>query len=286
MSVDDLPHRFDAAKTPVLYHYTSVATARAMVETPAIWLSEHTALNDTSEFSHGRDRLIALMQAREVYTDLTARLYLGAALQEMETSLGLMVGSLTARRDDLSQWRAYADDGAGCVIALDSAYLQEEAGVAMRTVIYEPQTVDKILKAGLTVLQQTFEEDPENADEIMDMARGVTSDLFTIKHPAFSDEREVRICRMLVPDGLGGLTDVGGNRGDRGSTPAFPVRTREGRFGPTRYLILPLVADDGSHAIRGIGLGPAMPAEDAAANEEWFARHDIPTWTSGIPFRR
>lgn len=286
MSVDDLPHRFNAQDHPVLYHYTSAAAARAIVEAPALWLSESTALNDTSEFTYGRDRLIALLQQREVYVETAPRLCLAMALEGMRLNTGLMIGSLTTRSDDLGQWRAYGDSAAGCVIGIDSRFLYDRAGVAVRAVVYDPEIVDLVLKAGLTVVQESYEEHPNNIAEVIESARWLTSDLFAIKHPAFADEREIRVSRMLVSDGYGGLVDVGGNGESGKRTPSFPVKTRMGAFGPTRYLSLPLTDGHGGHAIRSIGFGPAMTVGDRAANVTQFEAAGIETWISALPFRR
>lgn len=286
MSTDDLPHTFNPQHHPILYHYTSAATARAILETPALWLSEYTALNDTSEFTYGRDRLISLLQQREVYVEAAARLCLTMALAGLQSNTGLMIGSLTTRPDDLGQWRAYGDSAAGCVIGIDSRFLYDRAGVAVRAVVYDPDTVDRVLKAGLTVMQETYEEHPNDIAEVMEMARWLTSDLFAIKHPAFADEREIRVSRMLVSDGHGGLADVGGNGESGKRTPSLPVETRTGAFGPTRYLSLPLTDDHGGHAIRSIGFGPAMSVGDRAANAHRFEAAGIETRISALPFRR
>ncbi|MEQ7154081.1 DUF2971 domain-containing protein [Brevundimonas aurifodinae] len=286
MSVDDLPHTFNPRHHPILYHYTSAATARVIAKNPALWLSEYTALNDTTEFTYGRDRLIALLQQREVYVDAAARLCMVMALEGLEANTGLMIGSLTTRSDDLGQWRAYGDSASGCVIGIDAEYLSDRAGVAVRTVIYDPDTVDRILRAGLTVLQQTYEENPEDIAAVIEISRWLASDLFAIKHPAFADEREVRVSRMLVGDGVGGLIDVGGNDRDRGIMPELSVGTRAGAFGPTRYLSLPLTSDGGRHAIRSVGFGPAMSADERAAQSRFFATEGIETWMSALPFRR
>lgn len=256
------------------------------MKTPALWLSESTALNDTSEFTYGRDCLVSLLQQREVYVDTAARFCLTMALLGLQSNTGLMIGSLTTRPDDLGQWRAYGDGAAGCVIGIDAGFLYDDAGVAVRTVMYDPDTVDCILKSGLKVLQQTYKHDPKNIAQLMESSRWLVSDLFAIKHPAFADEREVRISRMLVSDDRGGLVDIGGNDRNGNKTPVLRVETRAGAFGPTRYVSLPLINASGRHAIRSIGLGPAMSAEERATHARRFEAAGVETWMSALPFRR
>jgi hypothetical protein len=281
----DLPWHFSSNDTPIVYHYTSVAAARAMVETRTIWMSEFTAMNDASEFAYARDRLVALLTNRNVYVETLARTCVIFALEGLTANTGLLLGSLTARRDDLGQWRSYANNGAGCVLGIDARYLEHEAGVAIRTVLYEEALVDKMLRTALEVVQAQAEEAPGDIDELMEFARHLVADLFNIKHPGFADEREVRIARMLVRQSDGSLEDVGGNRTVGGATPVLPVAVRTGAYGKTRYIALPLIREDGSSAIVSAGLGPTMSNSDAATQENYFASHGLDVWRSTLPYR-
>lgn len=281
----DLPWHFSSDDAPIVYHYTSVESARAMVETRTIWMSEFTAMNDASEFAYARDKLVALLTNRDVYIETLARTCVIFALKGLTANTGLMLGSLTARRDDLGQWRSYASNGAGCVLGIDARYLEHEAGVAIRTVLYEEALVDRMLRTALEVVQTQAEEAPDDLDELMEFARHLVADLFNIKHPAFADEREIRISRMLIRQGDGSLEDVGGNRTDGGVVPAVPVGLRTGAYGETRYIALPLSREDGSRAIVSAGLGPTMSISHATKQETYFASHGLDVWRSTLPYR-
>lgn len=276
---------FRSAACPIVYHYTSFAAARAMVETRSIWLSEHTAMNGSSEFAYARNRLTNLMRDREVYMDTLARYCMAFAVKGLNQNTGLMPGSLTARRDDLSQWRNYASNGAGCVIGIDAAYLQHDAGVAIRTVLYDESVVDHMLRASLEVVQKQCADAPDDVATLMDFSRHAAADLFNIKHPGFADEREVRIARMLVRAEDGTLSDIGGNRTDGSDVPAMPVARRTGTFGETSYVALPLIRRDGSNAIVNLGLGPTMCDTDRARHSTFFKSHGLDVWQSTLPYR-
>lgn len=280
-----LPWDFSSDHCPVVYHYTSIEAARAIVENRTFRLSEYTALNDASEFSYARDRLIGLMRDRQVYTDLTTRIFVVSELEGLTANTGLMIGSLTPRRDDLGQWRSYAGDGGGCVLGLDARHLEHDAGVAIRTVVYDEALVDRMLCLGLGVVQQPLEDDPDDHPTLSDYARRLCVDLFSMKHPGFADEREVRISRMLVRNGDGALEDVGGNRTGGEKTPALPVGLRAGRFGPTRYVDVPLARQDGSSAIVSVGMGPTMSADAAPEASDFFQSHGLEIWRSSLPYR-
>lgn len=85
-----LPWDFSSDHCPVVYHYTSIEAARAIVENRTFRLSEYTALNDASEFSYARDRLIGLMRDRQVYTDLTTRIFVVSELEGLPDNAALV----------------------------------------------------------------------------------------------------------------------------------------------------------------------------------------------------
>ena len=285
MSTVGLPYAFRWEDHPVLYHYTSLTAPRAMLSSQTFWLSDYASLNDTSEYVHARDRLLAMMSNREVYLDLTVRVLVIAALTNMERSTRMMIGSLTSRRDDLNQWRLYGDNTAGCVLGLDARFLQEEAGVAIRSIVYDPKRSEALLKAGLTILQDGYEAEPENHEELTTFANHLIGDFFAIKHPAFADEREVRICRMLVRDAEQ-LMDVGGNTAGGAGTPVLRPESRSAAFGMAPYVALPVTKTDGSSAIISMGFGPMVSDAAYEAEEASMGEHGMEIWRSALPFRR
>lgn len=280
-----IPYDFDAVECPTLYHYTSLNAAKAMVEGTEFWLSDHVAMNDTTEFTYARDRLFALLRDRRVLTDMRARFLVTATVASLTDEVGLFIGSLTARRDDLNQWRNYGDNGRGCVVAIDAKYLENDAGVRMGTVIYDDAIIDRCLCAGLSVVQEQFEEAPGEIETLADYVRSLAVSLFAMKHPGFADEREIRISRMLLRGKNGEFIDPGGNRGTDISTPVLDVRMRQSAFGQTAFVALPLVRDDNTSAITGIGFGPTMDATAISESTDFFATRGVPVWCSELPYR-
>jgi hypothetical protein len=279
------PWNFSSDDCPVVYHYTSIEAAHSMLESRSIWLSEYTAMNDSSEFAYAREQLFSLIRNRAIYMDQVTRYHVIFAVEGLAANTGLMIASLTARNDDLGQWRSYADNGNGCVLGLDARYLERDAGVAIRTVVYEEGLVDQILRLALEIVQEQYAESPDDLATLRDYAQRLAVDLFSVKHPGFADEREVRISRMLIRENEGQLTDVGGNRIGEAGTPALPVMFRNGRFGQTRYIALPLIRDDGSCAIVSAGLGPAMSAAAAVDHSRFFETLGLDVWRSRLPYR-
>ncbi len=196
-----------------------------------------------------------------------------------------MLGSLTARCDDLGQWRSYASNGAGCVLGIDAAYLERDAGVAIRTVLYDESEADLMLRLALGVVQHQYVDAPGDVATLMNFARHAAADLFNIKHPGFADEREVRIARMLVRADDGSLSDVGGNRSDGSKVPPMPVAERESAFGKTNYVALPLTRPNGSSVIVSVGLGPTMSDADRARHRTLIEAQGLAVWQSTLPYR-
>ena len=282
--MNGIPYQFSSHDHPILYHYTSTAGATGIVCNDSFWLSDFSAMNDPSEFSFAREQLETLISAGEIELDLVPRLAISLAIKALRKNTGHMIGSLTTRRDDLTQWRLYGDNGTGCVVGIDAAFLEHDAGVAIRTVLYELAVVRKSLLAAMSVVQDSSADDPYNFAQLMEFAQHLGVELFTIKHPAYADEREVRIMRMLVRASES-MADPGGNRTDGAVVPPLPVLVREALAGKVPYVSLPLIRDDGSSAIISVGFGPRAPDGDVAKHAPLFESRGIDTWRSQLPYR-
>ena len=281
-----LPYSFSSDHCPTLFHYTSLESARAILASGSIWLTDHAAMNDSSEFDYAAGRFFALVREDRASLDPIVRLLLLEVVSSIRSGVGLFIGSLTARGDDLGQWRSYAEGGTGCALAIDARFLEHDAGVALRTVVYDEQTADAMIRASIAVVQQQFEETPDDAGIVIDYARRLAANLFAIKHPGFADEREVRATRMAVRDQAGDYVPTKGNRGEGVATPALPVFARPSAFGDTHSIALPLMRDHGSSAITGVTLGPTMQSELATAVAKEFEKMGLVVQRSALPFRR
>jgi hypothetical protein len=101
-----------------VHHYTSVKGALGILESGRIWFTERAHLNDPSEVSHGVTIATAILrgQGRE---DDAGRL--DSAAQSVFRDFRFFSASFSFEGDDLSQWRAYADDGKGVVLSFKSS---------------------------------------------------------------------------------------------------------------------------------------------------------------------
>lgn len=114
----------------VIYHYTNAAGVKGILESGTLWLSDLTTLNDPSEITYGitralpilQDRVASLHPAGQRFTDNIKAFADTGALQR---SAHFFVCSFSSESDDLSQWRAYADDAKGYALGFDGKLLEE-----------------------------------------------------------------------------------------------------------------------------------------------------------------
>ncbi|MHC4042957.1 hypothetical protein [Bradyrhizobium sp. 23AC] len=57
-------HREGHSNPMILYHYTSAAGLHGIVASESLWTSHYRFLNDTSEFRHGWDIVLAAIERR------------------------------------------------------------------------------------------------------------------------------------------------------------------------------------------------------------------------------
>src|SRR5262249_11456376 len=110
----------------VLYHYTTAANFKSIMETKQVWATEVRYLNDASELIFGRDlvREITNQQIRErprwpISTPMLERFERSFGDWQMAWAKAF-VFCLSEEEDDLSQWTAYANRRGGVGIGFDT----------------------------------------------------------------------------------------------------------------------------------------------------------------------
>jgi hypothetical protein len=110
---------------PFLYHYGRASTLQKVLESGCIWATEGRFLNDTTELRHASHVAIDYLRKRwGTEPDWLLPALLRAVRGDAEQRTRLMfVASFSRDGDSLSQWRAYADDGAGFSLGFDPSAL-------------------------------------------------------------------------------------------------------------------------------------------------------------------
>ena len=265
------PHFYVPREGELLYHYTSIAGARGILAGDALWLSDFACMNDPDEYTYARDCFLEVYWDRPVFVDMVPRLLATSALLGLENNTKMFIGCLSPTDDDPGQWERYGDGGTGCAIGIDARFLVDWAGVNVRRVVYDRAELDRFVGAGLFMLQEKHELEPDDREALLELAQFFVSDLYAFKRPQHRSEREIRISRLLIRDAgvASGFSDHGGNCPE-GHVDALPVGVREGRYGPTPYVALPLSQGD-RKGIRSLTLGPSFPGNHPADYDELVA---------------
>lgn len=238
--------------TDHLHHYCSSNTFLSILKSREVWLTALALSNDGLEGVWSLQKYLDLFKPEERARRLGAKYDIERALVA-RVALGMC---FSERRDLLSQWRGYADNGRGICITFRIEALHETIGangarlprLKLSKVDYGP-----IASRGLPkLLYDTFRPGIENfsIDEngYGTLSRGFTTGqheqettaiaaLFENKNPAFSEEEEWRLFVVEVPNKL----------------PHVDYRESRGLLSP--YIRLPI----GITAIDAVTLGPQHP---------------------------
>lgn len=195
----------------ILYHYTTQGGLLGLMKSRKIWATNILFLNDSKEFNHTIQLSLEFLKGDEtvIGQDLYKTVdHLFSDPQAPE----VYVTSLTAMRDQLSQWRAYCPNLGGYNIGFDTGKLKEIAkaqGVLLVPCNYDLEEQKKIIKNSINITRDTFNQKADanyNSDGKLDIdsfleLAGKTrlnyglqllliAPLF--KHPKFIEENEFR----------------------------------------------------------------------------------------------
>jgi hypothetical protein len=258
----------DERASPIVYHYCSTDTFLAIIQNRRLRFSDINTMNDFGEMHWAYDKFI---DAVNIDLGDYDRKFLDE-VDEIVSSLQLhslpLISCFSRDGDLLSQWRAYADNGAGVSLGLDSALLKRLA-VRCGLVIYDEKEQVKYFRELLSVAH-TFWKSAGNKLDLKAKFREflfvVAFDNCLIKSPAFAEEKEVRFIRATtveqMDDGRWSLSDSEGSSEDRFSSTKQQIcyRTRNG--GIVAYVDLPLDGL-GPKLVREVILGPRSPNNGA-----------------------
>jgi hypothetical protein len=254
-----------------LYHYTDAAGLKGIFETRQMWFTDYRHLNDPSEMHLGMERAHQALRAAEEGADGRVGLFLRFAAdlfsQENLDTLGFFVASFSRARNDLGQWRAYADNGRGFAIGYAPRMFEVRPDLSaspdenafLGPVVYDSNGAVSRHRLAIVQAASIFLEAADaNADLLRDRAVGlpfmrifslrlIASSLIwnalTTKHPAYEREEEVRMSIMGTTAALLSVTRT---------------RTRAGEIVP--YIAHPW-AVQGPKDVAEIVIGPAAPAD-------------------------
>lgn len=251
---------FEPKTNPIIYHYCSTESFLAITQNKCLRLSDINTMNDFSESHWGYDRFVEAVNTdlekydREYFDDLDE------VISGMQLHLLPALSCFSFDGDVLSQWRAYADDGAGIALGLDSDLIGNLAVQCSKVVYDQPEQVEQFrhIMAILYPMWQAGKTTPEAKKEFLDFATVEASKTWIMKNPAFIEEQEVRIVRALLPEEKNGqwsLKDAGGEGEDKVSSEPLDVKFRARGSGVVSYVDVP-ISGLGNELVKEIVIGP------------------------------
>jgi len=199
-----------------LHHYTTLNGLLGITSSHSLWASDVRYMNDASELSYAADFV------SEIVTETLAKVenevlrpllpgYPGFA-NAFEYGARPFVACFCEEEDLLSQWRGYRSGEAGYSLGMDLSNLTALGGLPpntyLRKVVYDP---DEQRREVLNVVEIWL----RTAESLLDVARDLRSeDVFPypaiwalqealaehhlcFKHPAFAEEREWRLIKLV-----------------------------------------------------------------------------------------
>lgn len=223
----------------IIHHYTNIDGAYSIITHNTIRLTNLYYLNDHKEYNYGLELFNEIIESKisDERSRLTeSRKRFLTLFKESRKNLSIptfCVACFSGGADKLSQWRAYAANGAGYSIGFDSAALKELSGWKLLRVIYDISAqksilsciIDEYLK--LSDSLRYIEDEVELAkigELIASLNLRLDYEIVRFKHPGFEEEDEYRLVLsreleesqfrpardMIIP-----YIDLPGNSGNR-----------------------------------------------------------------------
>ena len=270
---------------PVIYHYTDAAGLLGIVEARGIWATNVWFMNDTGEATYGWERIERFLRSREANLEgerelvaLTLNALRG--LKNRDDFPETYIACFSKNGDQLSQWRAYGGNN-GYSIGFDREGLDELASMVqpdglphVREVAYEETLQDAMLDSHYVrevtgVLSKEGVTEDERTAAAGSFLFWANATIPSLKHPAFSEEAEVRLQFYFEKD-------------------ADEICFRDSTMGVTPYIRMPLNKSetDSISVIREVMVGPQKhSAEARRAVQHLLARNgpECRSQTVGAP---
>jgi hypothetical protein len=258
----------DEGYPEIVYHYCGVDSFHGIVKSKRLWLCSAAFMNDYAEhnwlFDKGKRRVQDLIEASSEYAYLRR-------VWGIDHGSYPHVFCFSSKGDLLSQWRAYADDGAGFAIGFSFVWVRRAIAEAAKTlcsfrfgkVDYNEASADAFLKRLLGGLRRSTSTDSMSDEfrEALSASINIWTSAIFFKNPAFEEEDEWRIA--LEPEMGGPASYIDPSFCGRG-TSDVGFRVSGNRIVP--YFVFPFTVD----AITNIVVGPKNFARDNVTALKFF----------------
>jgi hypothetical protein len=191
-----------------VYHYTTFAGLKGILESKRLWLSNYRGLNDDEEII--RDIKQAAISLQQNFHDNKFILNLGSTLTDILNILNIYICSFCLKKNHEPMWQKYAANGRGYALGFSKNFFKPQAIENNYTPIffgykvsYEPLLFEQfVLELANTIKNEidhlsAGEKTNKNAIEIASI---LISHILTLlpksKDNQWSEENEYRICHF------------------------------------------------------------------------------------------
>lgn len=283
-----------AAPPDILWHYTNAAGFLGICRSGKLWATNTEYLNDASELRYARHLILREINAarpKVAVREEHEMLNLFCDCLSSNATRPVFVTSLSAVKNELSQWRAYGGSTGSYALGFNTTSLltaiakNTETRFTLHKCIYEDahshdlcvQFVDSLIRefrAGRSTHTSGASDYQEMLDFVHEAVRIFDTLAPLIKHPDFIQESEWRL--------VSGVVDL----------TKRPIRLREGRTRVVPYLELTIATDtaDPRFTVHTL-IGPSMghnPRDTGIAQIAYcddFLLQPFPVEPSHTPFR-
>jgi hypothetical protein len=233
--------------TGTLFHYTTQAGLKGIVESKSVWATHHQCLNDSKEFSLCRELL-----ERELHI---SRAYPKSLRDEIRSNLtgagyedvNLYLASFTEQPDSLSQWRGYGGDTSAFSLGFNLGEVNLHRRFRFAKCIYKPKEQRKVLHAIIAEYAAKAVSHPGSGASFLRFCFHTFA--LMLKDESFEQESEWRIISEVWMDHPSLHPPV--------KKDACPLGFRPGRSMLIPYRTLALTRADGSFALTEVRVGPS-----------------------------
>lgn len=275
----------------VLYHYTSFAAFKNIIETRKLWATNIRYLNDAEELNHALRLALDYVKLKQVHSEIgtVAQQCLEGMLSDPEfpaEGLSVCVASFSQKGDVLSQWRGYCPNSLGISIGFDPGLITgiianhgDTTETFSKCLYLEREKKELVEELFANVCNSVTTLTGKNHNQWEDQFRTAMNELFKVapllKHDSFQEEQE---WRYIYPCML--------FRHDKMPFPSWKFRTNSSTMIP--YVELNLQDGHPLHLPEVI-LSPTPHSQRAVeAVEIFLAANDVTcdhVRVSAIPFR-
>lgn len=183
----------------ILYHYCGLEAFLSIIKNSTLWLSDIRKSNDYLECVYCRDKINEKIRGflEDDKEDLEAWNFGYNINSDLSMDMISYVACFSENKDQLSQWRGYADNGAGIAVGFSResfADLKEAAPshISFRKVIYDEKEQEKFIERIARESIKAMETKPV-AQVAAELNQNYRLQFPVLKNASFEEEAEWRI---------------------------------------------------------------------------------------------